>query len=179
MTLEDIKICEKIFGPDIYALKGKTTRRAPKVVVNDYVEVPRELIDAHKYVTLCMDIMFIDTVPFLVTVSKYIKYITVRHIKGRSDGEILEALDFVFTDYNSAGFTIKEIHCDQEFESVKHDLERDYEVLVNLAATQKHQPDVERALRTIKERYRAMYHLCPFSMWPKLMVTWGALEATK
>jgi hypothetical protein len=42
-------------------------------------------------VKLCMDIMLIDKVPFLVTVSKYIKYITVRHIKDRSDGEILDA----------------------------------------------------------------------------------------
>jgi hypothetical protein len=91
----------------------------------------------------------------------------------------MDALDFVFADYNSAGFTIKEIPCDQKFESVKHDLERDYEAHVNLAATQEHQPDVERALRTIKERYPAMYHRYPFNMWPKLMVMRGALEATK
>jgi hypothetical protein len=37
VTIEDIKICEQIFGPDIYAIKDKTTRRTPKVVVNDYV----------------------------------------------------------------------------------------------------------------------------------------------
>jgi hypothetical protein len=48
-------------------------------------------------------------------------------IIDRSDVKIMEALDLVFTDYNSAGFAIKEIHCDQEFESAKHDLERDYE----------------------------------------------------
>jgi hypothetical protein len=68
VNLEDIKICEKIFGPDIYAMKGKTTRKQPKAVVNDYVEVPKELIDAPKEVVLCLDIMFIDEVPFLVTV---------------------------------------------------------------------------------------------------------------
>jgi hypothetical protein len=75
VTLEDIKICEKIFGPDIYAMKGKTTRKTTKQVINDYVEVPKELVEAHKHVVLCMDIMYIDGVPLLTTVSKYIKYI--------------------------------------------------------------------------------------------------------
>jgi hypothetical protein len=179
VTLEDIKICEKIFGPDIYAMKGKTTRKTPKQVINDFVEVPKELVEAHKHVVLCMDIMYIDGVPLLTTVSKYIKYITVRYIKGRSDKEVLEALEYAFTDYKSAGFTIKEIHCDREFQSIKLALERDCQVLVNLASTQEHQPDVERALRTIKERYRAMYHRCPFSMWPKIMAIRGASEAVK
>jgi hypothetical protein len=30
VTLEDIKICERIFGPDLYAMKGKSTRSKPK-----------------------------------------------------------------------------------------------------------------------------------------------------
>jgi hypothetical protein len=179
VTVDDIKIYEAIYGADEYAMKGKSTRRKPKVVVNDYVEVPRELIEAHKHIVLCMDIMFIDQVPMLVTVSKYIKYITVRYIKNRSDSVILEALGFVFTTYNAAGFVIKEIHCDREFESIQQDIERDFEVVVNLASAQEHQPDVERTLRTIKERYRAMYHMCPYKMWPRLMVIRGASEAAK
>jgi hypothetical protein len=27
--VEDIKNCHKIYGPDVYALKGKTVRRQP------------------------------------------------------------------------------------------------------------------------------------------------------
>ncbi len=78
ITLEDVKISQKIFGPDVYAIKAKTVRKKPKVVVNDYVEIPKELIQAHKGIELCTDIMFIDEVAFLVTMSKYIKFITIR-----------------------------------------------------------------------------------------------------
>jgi hypothetical protein len=52
VTIEDINISEKIFGPDVYATKGKTTREEPLVVVNDYVEIPRDLIEAHQHVIL-------------------------------------------------------------------------------------------------------------------------------
>jgi hypothetical protein len=91
----------------------------------------------------------------------------------------LEALEYVSTTYNAAGFRIKEIHCDREFASMQEELERRLAVLVNLTAAQEHQPDVERTIRTIEERYRAMYHRCPFKMWPKLMVIRGASEAVK
>ena len=33
--MEDIDICEKIFGPDIYTLKGKRVRTKPISAVND------------------------------------------------------------------------------------------------------------------------------------------------
>jgi hypothetical protein len=68
---------------DIYAMKGKTTRSKPMVLVNVYVEVPRELVEAHQQTALCMDLMYIEEVPFLVMVSKYIKYITVRNSLAR------------------------------------------------------------------------------------------------
>ena len=32
VTVEDVSIAEKIFGPDVSSLKGKSTRRKPKPV---------------------------------------------------------------------------------------------------------------------------------------------------
>ena len=40
VTMEDIDICEKIFGPNICTLKGKTVHTKPKVVVNYYIDIP-------------------------------------------------------------------------------------------------------------------------------------------
>jgi hypothetical protein len=60
VTLEDIKITESIFGPDIGNLKGKTTRGKPSPVVSDYIEIPPELIQAQQDVVLCMDTMYIN-----------------------------------------------------------------------------------------------------------------------
>ena len=43
MTVEDVNIAEKIFGPDMGTLKGKTTRRKPKPVTTDTVEILPEI----------------------------------------------------------------------------------------------------------------------------------------
>ena len=37
VTVEDIEMAEKIFGPDVSTLKVKTTRQRPKVVVNYFI----------------------------------------------------------------------------------------------------------------------------------------------
>ena len=55
ITVQDIKMAEKIFGPDISNLKRKTTRKKPLPVIEDYKTIPKELTRAQRDITLCMD----------------------------------------------------------------------------------------------------------------------------
>jgi len=52
VTPEDIKIWLNIHGDSVDALKGKSTRKKPRVVVNDNIEIPKEFIEAHKGVII-------------------------------------------------------------------------------------------------------------------------------
>ena len=124
ITIEDVKLYEKIFGPDIYALKGKTVRHKPKVVINDYIEIPRALIQAHQGIILFADNMFIDGVMLLVSLSKHIKLGTSTYLPDKNKNTLLWTLEDIVLHYNKAGFYIKELHADPEFNCVKPDIEK-------------------------------------------------------
>jgi hypothetical protein len=81
VTTEDVNIAKKIFGPDIATLKGKTTRRAPIPIIEDRIEIPRELITAQYSVTLCIDGMKVNDISFLTTISKNLMYQTARYVQ--------------------------------------------------------------------------------------------------
>jgi hypothetical protein len=51
-TVEDVNISEKIFGPDMSSLQGKSTRRKPKPVRSDLIEIPKEIIRKHHNIHL-------------------------------------------------------------------------------------------------------------------------------
>jgi hypothetical protein len=55
VTVEDVNIADGIFGPDMSSLKGKSTRRKPKSVRKELIEIPKELITKHQNVELGMD----------------------------------------------------------------------------------------------------------------------------
>jgi hypothetical protein len=60
-TVEDVNISEKIFGPDMSSLKGKSsTRRKPKPVRIDLIEIPMKIITKHQDIDLCMDAMDVN-----------------------------------------------------------------------------------------------------------------------
>ena len=178
ITLKDIDIAEQIFGKDINTLKGKTVRNKPIPVIQDYIQVPKEIKKIHSNIELCVDIMYIQNIMFLVTISKRIKYTTIDPIPSRRKSDMLNAFDNVFRIYNTAEFQIKMIHADPEFKIFKDDF-ADIDIELNCASAQEHVPDVERAIRTIKERYRSMFNRLPYKAIPKTMIQIGATECAR
>ena len=67
---------------------------------------------------------------------------------------LCDAFDQTFHIYNTAGFRIASVHVDPELktlETVMRDDDNDIEMIY--VPAQAHVPDIERAIRTIKERY--------------------------
>lgn len=71
-----------IYGPDVGSLKGKTTRQAqPHVELNTRPVTP-DFLERHRKVTVCFDLMYINSMPFEVSVSWAIKFVTAEAIEN-------------------------------------------------------------------------------------------------
>jgi hypothetical protein len=60
VTVKDMGMVIKVWGPSIAMLKGKMVRKTPPVVRQDVIEILKEIWELHKDVTLTIDI-FLST----------------------------------------------------------------------------------------------------------------------
>ncbi|MGL6130279.1 MAG: hypothetical protein ACRCZ9_01525, partial [Fusobacteriaceae bacterium] len=172
VSVEDTEIATNIWGPDIAALKGKTTRKTPAHVTTDIVAVPASIRQLHRFVSIGIDVFFVNQTPFLLTLSRNICFTTVTHLTDRKAETIYKAFASTFTYYYQRGFQIMTVTADGEFKSIEnHMLNLPGAPRLNLTAANEHEPYVERRIRTIKERVRAIRHSLPFNTVPTVIVT--------
>ena len=70
--------------------------------------------------------------------------------------------------YGRAGLTVQTALLDIEFEPVKEPLLN--KVVVNTSAAKEHVAEIERCIRTVKEKCRCTVSTLPFTVLPKLVV---------
>ena len=179
MTTKDIELAEKIFGPDIGCLKGKSTRQNALHVVEDEIDIPKELTKSQQDVTLCIDGMKVNGLWFLTTISRNLYYRTAQLVPHQTADVYREALRSVIDVYNQAGMKVARIHADNEFRAVLKDLQTVYDLEINYANPGDHVPEAECNNRTIKKRVRATYHQLPYSSLTKTMVKYLVSESTR
>jgi hypothetical protein len=180
VTVQDIDVATKIWGKNITALTGKTTRRKTIPVVRDFVKVPFDLLKLHKEVFLTTDIFFVNNNPFFLTLSRKIMYTAVSHLTDRTVPHIFKAFKQIYQFYLQRGFRIVVVQADGEFAPLKPLIESvPGGPQVNLASANNHVPEIECWIRVVKERCRATRHSLPFERIPKLLTVHIVLYVVK
>ena len=80
VTQHAVLIANKLFGPDVGSSKGKTTRRAPPIVDLPVSVDLTTILKHYGEVTLCVDFMYVNKVPLLVTLLRNIKFGTMEAV---------------------------------------------------------------------------------------------------
>ncbi|CAJ1950718.1 unnamed protein product [Cylindrotheca closterium] len=167
VTSEDIKTATNIYGPNLGSLKGKTTSTTDGHVRTEIGAIPPHIKEHYSDITLAIDILFVNKMPFLVTISRHIKFGTVERLHNRQIPTIKRALQKVIALYSRRNFKVISILGDPEFEPLEQEFPN---IQVDCCGADEHEPTIERFIRTIKDRVRSNYNMLPFRRIPKLIL---------
>ena len=169
ITPRDVLIADKLFGPDTGALKGKTTRRSPPIVDSPMSVDMTSILKHYGEITLCVDLMYVNKVPLLVTLSRNIKFGMMEAVADQKEATLLKCIKGVVSLYWKAGFKVTITLMDGEFVPLCGSL-AELGIRLNKTSRDEHVGDIERYIHMVKERMWAIYNTLPFQKIPARLV---------
>ena len=156
VTVKDVGTAIKVWGPIFSMLKGKTVRTTPKPVRQYVIEIPKEIWELNKDVTLTIDIFFQKDSILCCVGETLEQYESSNHLQ-------------IFENY-------LQLLPNSEFAPLEVWIATVYGVpTLNLASANKHDPKIEQKIRVIKEQVQAVIYSIPFNSFPAWMLIHAVL----
>jgi hypothetical protein len=168
ITKRDIAMALEMLGKSRYSVQGKTVRHQPDAVDTESIPVPTKILDYYNSVTLSIDVMHVNKVPFLISISEHIHYGTIKALDSMKIPVLEQEIERIIKLYAVRGFHVKFILVDIQFKSIKD--RGNITAIVNVVGKGEHVPAIERFIRVIKERCRCYYAMLPFDTLPRMVV---------
>ena len=147
IATRDITNAKLIFGPNLHAIRGEMVRCSPQPAITHYIDIPRVIRECDRDVDISADVFFINGLPFIVTRSQQLKFITAEAITSRGKNVLLKALTHVVNLYKCFGFHIHTCFADGEFPHLQNQVEG---VHMDTAGNDEHVGDIKRIIGVIK-----------------------------
>jgi hypothetical protein len=97
------KAAEHIVGPDVGSFKGKTVRQSPnRVQAPPGIAILANIMRQYWEVVLAADIMFVNKVPFLVSISSSIKFCPAELLFNQQVATIFTGIKRIVSLYKKA-----------------------------------------------------------------------------
>jgi hypothetical protein len=142
-------------------------RRPPESVTTNYVQIPRAILEQHQLVMLAADVMFVNGVPFLVSVARGLNLVTTKFTPSCTAKQLAAGITRMIDLYARGGFQVGTVLMDNEFKKLRNLVPI---LAINTTAAREHVPEVERKIRLIKERGRGILNTLPFKKMPRLIL---------
>ena len=166
ITLQSLKTSDTIYGTSVACLKGKTVHTPSEI--EKIIEVTQ---DHSQKLRLYADILFVEGNPILLSSSDPIHLLIATSLSSRTSLSISKALNAHIAVYTQENFTISSILVDSEsgLLSLREDYARQG-IRVDTAPPGQHVPVIERKIRLVKERCRAIMSDLPCPLCRALLV---------
>ncbi len=141
VTPNAVQNAHRVFGPNLAGVRGRTVRRPPDTVTTNYVQIPHAMLEWHQWVTLAVPVMFVNGVPFLVSMARGLSLVTAEHMPTRTAKQLAAGIVRVMDLYLCSGFQVGAVLMDNEFEKLQNLVPV---IAVNMTAAKEHVPEVEQ-----------------------------------
>jgi hypothetical protein len=167
VTANAVMKAHQIFGPDLAGVRGRTVQRPPESGTTNYVQIPRAVLEQHQLVTLAVDVMFVNGVPFLVSVARGLNLVAAKFTPSGTAKQLAGGITRMMDLYTQGGFQVGTVLMDNKFEKLRNLVSI---LAINTMAAREHVPEVECKIRLIKKRGRGILNTLPFERMPRLML---------
>ena len=110
---------------------------------------PKTILERYKSVALAGDIMFINSIYFISTISRHVNFMTAEHIANAEASMLQESIRQVKQVYMKCGFNITNILMDGKFNCIRGNL-AELKINLNICWNDEHIGEIEQIIRTIK-----------------------------
>jgi hypothetical protein len=157
----------RIIGPNLTGVRGHTVRRPPESVTTNHIRIPRALLERHQRVTLAVDVMFVNGVPFLVSISRGFNLVPAEYTPSCAAKRLAAGIRRVMDLYSREGFYVGMVLMDNDFKKLRNLVPI---LVVNTTAAKEHVPEVKRRIQLIKERGKSILNTLPFKKMPQVIL---------
>jgi hypothetical protein len=177
ITGGDLKRAAHIWGKSLGRLKGATTKHKSVAASQ---EVPT-IHDPEPQI-LEIDLCFVKKNIFLIGIACPLDFcFVVPLLGGKGADELADAITTITQSCKAHGFPITEIRCDNEGgvrDSHTVTYLNSIGIPTEFVGAGAHCPRIERRIRWVKEKFRALEHTLPFAM-NSFFVRWGMMAAAR
>ena len=157
----DVETANHIFGPSTKMLQGKTPAKKGMHVIGFNTRVPLLIAQKYRNVVLTGDIMKINKINFLIIRSRHLKFTTSAFIINQKQETMMKVISQVHELYRGRGFQVRDLLMDGQFQCLEGQLSA-LDINLNICSNAEHVGEIERSIRTVKDRVRCIYVGLPF-----------------
>ena len=94
-------------------------RRKQDSVITGYVEIPREILESRHELEVLTNIMFINKLPLLASISQRLKFTTKEYLSSKNEIAIVTSINKIVSYYRSHRLHVGTMFVELEFKSLE------------------------------------------------------------
>ena len=166
IVAQDVLRAIDIFGPDLGSLKGRTTSH--KAQLHEEISIIASIKEQQ---TMYIDLIFVNGLPYLLAVVNPLEYVMVHKLAKKDQHTLWTSLSSQLALINKYGFKIDMIRVDGESATNTewfHSRVGTLGIMLDTTGAGEAVAVVERKIRTVKERIRAVANMLPYNLAERL-----------